>query len=216
MAITRSKRGIVLGLVGPVGAGKSEVSRLLQRHGAEIYEADAVVRRLYDQPDVKQAVRELFGDDVFDSSGAVNRTAIAAKIFGAFGDSELRRRLTEEVIFPRTGRVMRARIDEFRARAGPRDVLVLDAPTLVEAGRPEWCDWLVLITALAERRRQWAAARGWPDGEVDRRDASMLPEAEKRRLASFVIENAGTLADLAAAVARIWNELTGSARQEPV
>src|SRR5262249_28123129 len=136
---TRSKHGIILGLVGPVCAGKSEVSRRLKDRGAEIYEADAVVRQLYERADVKQAVRETFGDDVFDASGQVNRGAIAAKIFGAYGDPELRRSLTEEILFPRTGQVLESKIADFRARAGPRDVLVLDAPTLFEAGRAGWC-----------------------------------------------------------------------------
>jgi dephospho-CoA kinase len=207
----RARNGIVLGLVGPVCAGKSEVSRLLRRHGAEIYEADAVVRKLYEQPDVKQAVRRLFGDDVFDETGAVNRTAVATRVFGDSGDAQLRRALTEQIIFPRTGQVMQQSIDSFRARAAPRDVLVLDAPTLIEAGRPDWCDRLLLVTAPLQRRLQWAAARGWPAGEVQRRDAAMLPEAEKRRLADYVIDNTGTLADLGAAVDRLWRQLQQAA-----
>src|SRR2546426_1251911 len=80
------KRGVVLGLVGSVCAGKSTVGRLLEKRGAGTYQADAVVRALYDQTDVKQAVRVLFGDDVFDVHGAVDRSAIARRIFRPHGD----------------------------------------------------------------------------------------------------------------------------------
>jgi dephospho-CoA kinase len=154
----------------------------------------------------------MFGDEVFDETGAVNRAAVASKIFGAYGDPELRRSLTEQVIFPRTGPVMRAQIERFHARAAPQDVLVLDAPTLIEAGRPNWCDKILLVTAAPERRREWAEARGWAAGEVERRDAAMLPEVEKRRLADLVIENTGSLADLGASVDRIWKQLASGDR----
>jgi dephospho-CoA kinase len=215
MADSVPKRGIVLGLVGPVCAGKSEVSRRLWELGAEIYDADAIVRQLYEQPDVKAAVRELFGAAVFQPDGSVNRSAIASRIFGPAGDADLRGRLTEEIIFPRTGAILRAAIDRFRAAATPGDVLVLDAPTLIEAGRADWCDAILLVTAPLERRREWAAARGWPPEELDRRDAAMLPESEKRRLARHVIENIGTRDDLRVAVELAWMIHLGHSAPEP-
>ena len=211
MPETESKRGIVLGLVGPVCAGKSEVSRRLRELGAQVYEADAIVRQLYEQPDVKEAVRALFGAEVFGPAGTVNRSAIAARVFGTGGDPELLRRLTKEVIFPRTGSILAAEIERFRASAGPSDVLVLDAPTLVEAGRAGWCDAILLVTAPLERRRTWSATRGWPPDELDRRDAAMLPESEKRRQSEHVIENTGSLGELRNALDRVWNMLRSHA-----
>ncbi|MBI3464867.1 MAG: dephospho-CoA kinase [Planctomycetes bacterium] len=197
----------MLGLVGPVCAGKSAVGRLLEQRGARTYPADAVVRALYDQTDVKQAVRALFGDDVFDAHGAVDRAAIARRIFRPHGDPELRRRLTQEVIFPRTGPALRAQIDSFREKAGPHGVLVVDAPTLFEAGRTDWCDRILLVTAPVARRRQWAAERGWTEDDLEARDAAMIPEAEKLRRADYVIENTGGLDDLETTVARLWDQL---------
>lgn len=205
----RPERGIVIGLVGPVCAGKSEVCRRLRELGAEVHEADAIVRQLYEQPDVKEAVRELFGKEVFEPDGSVNRAAIATRVFGPTGDPQLRRRLTTEVIFPRTGSVLRAALDRFRASAGAHDVLVLDAPTLFEAGRADWCDQILLVTAPVERRRQWAAFRGWRPAELERRDAAMIPESEKRRQARHLIENTGSLVDLCRAVDRIWDLVRG-------
>jgi dephospho-CoA kinase len=199
-----ARRGIVLGLIGPVCAGKSEVSRRLRELGAEIYDADAVVRELYARPDVKDAVRELFGDAIFESDGSVNRAAIAERVFS---DGELRRRLTTEILFPRTGERLRTQLAEFRARAAAGDVLVLDAPTLLEAGRAALCDAVLFVTAPVERRRAWAHARGWAPDELRRRDAAMAPEDEKRRIANFVIENTGSVADLRTAVDAVWQSL---------
>jgi dephospho-CoA kinase len=201
------QNGIVLGLIGPVCAGKSEVSRRLRRRGAAIYEADAVVRGLYERPDVQKEVGNLFGASVLHPDGRIDRRAIARRVFGPGGDAEVRRRLTEEIIFPRTGAVLRDAIDRFRAHARLGDVLVVDAPTLLEAGRADCCDRLLLVTAPPERRQEWAMARGWGRDEVAERDAAMIPEAEKRRRADYLIENTGTLDDLDGAADRLWADL---------
>jgi dephospho-CoA kinase len=193
--------------VGPVCAGKSAVARRLEQLGAKVYEADALVRQLYDHPDVREEVRRLFGASVFDESGKVNRGAIASRIFGPEADAELRRRLTEEIIFPRTGQLLRARLDAFRATARPDDILVLDAPTLFEAGRAEWCDRILWVTAPLERRRHWARERGWPNGELERREAAMLPQETKRQRAHYVIDNTGSLPSLQGAVDQVWARL---------
>ena len=206
MVRSDAKNGTVLGLVGPVCAGKSEVSRLLRERGAEVYEADAFVRELYERPEVARAVSQLFGEGVLDGAGRVDRRAIARRVFGASADRTLLRRLTEEILFPRTGEELRDRIERFRGRARPGDVLVVDAPTLFESGRADWCDKILLVTAPPERRRAWAVARGWKAGDVDERDAAMLPESDKRRHADQVIDNSGTLADLERAVDRVWSD----------
>ena len=204
------RRGIVLGLTGPVCAGKSQVSRILRALGAAVYEADEIVRQLYERPDVNARVRELFGDEVFDGNGAVNRSAIAARVFGSKEADALRCRLTGEIIFPLTGELLRGRIDEFRGSARAGELLVIDAPTLFEAGRADWCDEVLFVTAAPDRRRGWAIARGWPPGELERRDAAMIPESEKRSRSTFVIENGGTLVDLENQVRKIWEVLVGT------
>ncbi len=199
-------RGIVLGLVGPVCTGKSTVSRRLRELGAEVYEADRVVHAIYEEPAIKDAVRDLLGDAVFKPSGVVSRSAIADRIFAADG-ADLKRRLMHEIIFPRTGEILQARLAAFRSRAVGGSVFVVDAPTLFEAGRDAWCDQIVLVTAPLERRRAWAAERGWAAGELERRESALLPEAVKRQRATHVIDNTGSPADLVAAVDRVWDSL---------
>jgi dephospho-CoA kinase len=209
MSTKRDVPGIVLGLVGDVCAGKSAVARRLAEHGAVVYEADAIVRGLYDQPDVQAEVRRLLGDGVFDSSGGVVRSAIAARVFGPAGDAELRQRLTEEIIFPRTRAVLLEQLSKFRAQANGGDVLVLDAPTLFEAGHADACDRILWVTAPMKRRENWAEKRGWPPGEITRRDSAMISQEWKRARADFTIENSGSLAKLRGAVDRVWQAMHG-------
>jgi len=196
--------GIVVGLVGQVCSGKSLVARMLEEFGAERFDADECVRQLYEQPEVREAVARLFGPEVLRPDGSVDRSKVAERVFA---EPELLRGLTEQIIFPRTGEAIRQRIERFRAAGhGPR-VLVLDAPTLFESGRAELCDRIVVVTAPEPRRLAWSQRRGWPPGELQRRERALLPLEAKLARADFHVRNDGSVNELRRQVAELWQRL---------
>lgn len=195
---------VAIGLVGLVCAGKSAVAESFRKRGAVLYEADKLVHGLYARPDVKEDVRKLFGDGVFDSAGEVDRKKIGAVVFA---DAARLQELTEKVLFPRTGELLREKLDALRAGTleGSPQALLVDAPTLFEAGREGWCDRLLFVTAPRERRERWAKEkRGWTAGEIERREARMMDESLKRARCHAVLENDGSLEDLDRKVGELW------------
>ncbi len=197
--------GIVVGLIGQPCSGKTTLRRALEDLGAEVVDADQIVRSLYADPAVRSEVAQLLGTEVIRPDGTIDRQAVADRVFT---NRRLLERLTREIIWPRTGVRLRECIDEFRRRAGPGDVLILDAPTLVESGRQNWVDRIIWVEAPWERRVTWAAARGWSAEELRRREQAMLPEAHKKALADYVIVNDGSLTALRREATRLWNLLT--------
>jgi dephospho-CoA kinase len=187
----------VVGLVGQVCAGKSTVADAFRRRGATVWDADKFVAGLYARPDVVRQVRELFGA-VFDRQGHVDRGALGRLVFA---DKAKLAVLTEQVVFPRTRVATERAIAEFRRSSAP--LFLLDAPTLMEAGEAGKCDEIVFVAAPLARRQAWAAARGWADGELERREARLDNEEQKRRSASAVIMNDGTISDVEARVAEL-------------
>ena len=198
----RSAGGLVVGLIGQPCSGKSALRRFLEELGAEAVDADELVRGLYEEPEVREAVVRLLGPEVQRADGSIDRRRVADRVFA---DRALLDRLTRSVIWPRTGERLQRRIAQFRARG--TGILVLDAPTLLEAGRADWADVLVWVEAPWSRRRAWAEARGWDEHELKRREAALLPEEQKRARAEFVIRNEGSLEELRAAAQRLWQEL---------
>lgn len=203
-----AKQLLVIGLVGQVCAGKSAVAEAFRRRGARVFDADKAVHEIYTRAEVIAQVRALFGDSVLDKQGRVDRKALGRLVFS---DAKKLQMLTEQVIFPRTGGLLEQALRECRASGSP--ALVLDAPTLFEAGRDGQCDHIVFVSAPLERRRAWAKARGWVDGELERRDAKMEDEQSKRARADAVIENSGSLNDVDRAVEKLWENWTAPARQ---
>jgi len=191
----------VLGVLGGIASGKSQVARLLAGPDGVVIDADSIAREVLDSAELQAEVAAAFGGAVLRADGAIDRAALAARVFGSQAD---RARL-ESFTHPRIRARIRAVLEDARARAVPR--IALDVPLLLENDAqhhlvPE-CDWLVFVDSdAAERDARAVAARGWIPGEVARREAAQLPLHEKRARADCVIQNRGDLAQLTREVER--------------
>lgn len=187
-----------LGLTGGLASGKSTVARLLGERGATVVDADRLVAELYQPGEAgTRAAAELFGPEVLDASGAVDRERLAAVVFT---DADARRRL-ERAIHP----LVRER---FAGRARDAEgVVVLEATLLVEAGYAPDFDRVVTVEADPEVRLARAIARGMPEDEARRRLLAQGEGDARRQAADRVIRNDGDLAHLERQVDSLWQDL---------
>lgn len=193
----------MIGVLGGIASGKSAVARLIAGPEGVVLDADQVAREVLELEESVAWLAARFGPETVRPDGRPDREALAARVFSSPAD----RRALESRIHPLIRERLRARLDEAIARGVPR--VVLDVPLLLENeaehGLAAECDELVFVEADAARRDARAvAARGWPPGEVARREAAQRPLALKRARADHLIENDGSLADLERAV-REWN-----------
>jgi dephospho-CoA kinase len=186
---------VVLGLIGGIAAGKSAVAECFERHGLARIDADAEARAAAGEPEILARIAAEFGPELV-VEGRLDRAAAARVVFA---DPAARARF-EAILHPRIRQRILAALAA--AKAAGRSAL-LDAPLLLEGGLVAWCDRVVFVEADAATRRARAAARGWADGEWERREAAQLPVAEKRSRADFVIRNDGSLDDTARQVSAL-------------
>ena len=179
-----------IGLTGGIGSGKSAVAALLRAHGATVIDADQIAREIVEpgMPALAEIVAE-FGRDVLQSDGTLDRARLAAIVFG---DAE---RLAV------LNRITHPRIDERRAQitaeAAPEDLVVYDMPLLVESGRADGWDAVVVVDAPDELRLQrLIQQRGMDPADVARRMSAQASRAERLAAADFVIDNSGSPEDL--------------------
>jgi dephospho-CoA kinase len=190
-----------VGLTGGIGAGKSEALAALERLGAATISADAVVHRLYDDPEVRAAVVARWGEEVAPG-GRVDRGAVARRAFATDDD----RHWLEQLIWPKVGE----RIAEWRAVESQKDppprALVVETPLLFEAGLEAAYDATIAIVADEDVRAERAAARGHE--AVDERAARQLSQDEKARRATFAVANSGTLEQLERELSAVLEKLS--------
>lgn len=197
-----------IGLTGGIGSGKSTVTALLRRRGVPVLDADEIVREL--QRPGADGLRQLvdaFGPGILEPSGELDRAALGRLVFA---DPDARRRV-EAILHPLVRERMAA--EQAAAEARGARILVHDIPLLFEARDPSSFDATVLVYAPPEvQRKRLTEQRGMSAADAEARIAAQLPMAEKRRRATYVIDNTGSLEELESEVDRVWAEI---ARQSP-
>ncbi|HYI79275.1 MAG TPA: dephospho-CoA kinase [Thermoleophilaceae bacterium] len=186
-----------VGLTGGIGSGKSTALAALAELGAATLSADAVVHELLGGEELRDAIVARLGHDVLDSEGVVDRSAVAARVFG---EAEERAWL-EGLLWPRVG----ARIVEWRAEidaSEPRPpASVVEVPLLFESGMDAVFDTTVAVVADEPLRAERAGARGHT--AVAERAGRQLTQQEKADRAGYVVRNDGTREELKAELSHV-------------
>jgi dephospho-CoA kinase len=197
----------VFGVLGGIASGKSAVARALAGRDGRVLDADRIAHEILASDEGRARVLERWGPQVLGPDGRPDRGRVAGHVFSDPGELAW----LEGWIHPAVRVRMHAVLDAARAAGVPR--VALDVPLLLEHderhGLVGRCDVLVFVDAAPELREERARrTRGWPAGELARREALQLPLAHKRARAQHVIENKGDLAELTAAVARLLSSTT--------
>jgi dephospho-CoA kinase len=192
----------VVGLTGGLGAGKSTVARMLADRGAVVVDADELAREALEPGTAAfERASELFGDEVLTPEGKIDRRALGALVFA---DPEKRRTL-EEITHPE---VFRRLAEVVQAHRDTDDVVVFDAPLIVETGFHESCDVLVVVTAPNDEQvRRVTRARGMSEEAARSRIEAQASPERRESLADVIIRNDGDLEALERDVDALWTDL---------
>lgn len=194
---------VLIGVTGGIGAGKSTVVDAFVHRGAVPFSADSAVHELYSTPDVVNAVRERWGDEVIAPDGSVDRAAIAGIVF----NDETERLWLEQLLHPLVGRSWSRFVTQVQTGEDPPEFVVAEVPLLFEAGLEERYDAIVTITAPLATRIERAEARGTGRTLSAERAAAQMPEEEKAARADFTYVNTGSFDDLDAFAGEVLDAL---------
>ncbi|MEV7792393.1 dephospho-CoA kinase [Streptomyces sp. NPDC087512] len=195
-----------VGLTGGIGAGKSEVSRLLVEHGAVLIDADRIAREVVapGTPGLA-AVVEAFGEDVLAADGSLDRPKLGSIVFA---DAE-RLAVLNSIVHPLVG----ARSRELEQAAAPDAVVVHDVPLLTENGLAPLYDLVVVVDAApATQLDRLVRLRGMAEEDARARMAAQATREQRRAIADVVIDNDVPLEELRRRVDEVWTELLRRAR----
>lgn len=192
---------LTVGLTGGIGAGKSEVARLLASYGAVLVDSDRIAREVVapGTEGLAKVVAE-FGPGVLAPDGSLDRPKLGAIVFA----DEERRRALNAIVHPLVG----ARSAELQRAAGPDDIVVHDVPLLTENGLAPYYDLVVVVDAAPDSQLdRLVRLRGMTEDEARSRMAAQARREERLAIADFVLHNDGTVEELREQVAAVWREL---------
>ncbi|MFJ8080481.1 dephospho-CoA kinase [Streptomyces sp. NPDC096205] len=197
---------LTVGLTGGIGAGKSEVSRLLVECGAVLIDADRIAREIVEPgtPGLA-AVVEAFGDEVLAEDGSLDRPKLGSIVFS---DPE-KLTLLNSLVHPLVG----ARSRELEEAAPADAVVVHDVPLLTENGLASLYDLVIVVDAPSETQLdRLVRLRGMTEEDARARMAAQATREERRKIADIVIDNDVPLPELRRRVHEVWEDLAERAR----
>jgi dephospho-CoA kinase len=190
---------VAVAVTGGIGAGKSEALRAFARHGAAVLSSDDIVHDLLrSDEEVREAIRDRFGNAVFGPDGHVDRARIAERVFADARELDW----LERLLHPRVISAYLRWRDELARRPDPPALTVTEVPLLYEVGGDKRFDIVVLITAPPDVR---GSREGRP---IEDRERRFIPDEVKLGRADFAYVNDGTLDELDRFVASVVDRLT--------
>lgn len=195
-----------VGLTGGIGAGKSEVSRLLVEHGAVLIDADRIAREVVapGTPGLA-AVVDAFGPDVLAGDGSLDRPKLGSIVFA---DPD-KLAVLNSIVHPLVG----ARSRELEGSAAEDAVVVHDVPLLAENGLAPLYDLVIVVDAAPETQlNRLVRLRGMTEEDARARMAAQATREKRREIADVVIDNDVPLEELRERVDQVWDDLVRRAR----
>ena len=190
----------VVGLTGPIGAGKSTVAGMLRAFGAKVLDADAIARdELLRGTIGYSAVIQRFGTDALGDDMEVDRRKLAEKVFADPRELEA----LERILHPR----VIARILQARSMLPETDVLVVEAIKLLGTPLQRACDRLWVVIAPRQTLLSRLAGRGVSEDDALQRLRNQASDDEFLAAADVVIVNDRDREATKANVERAWGEV---------
>lgn len=180
------------------------MSKIFQELGAQVIDADRIARDVVaaGTPGLVALVAE-FGPGILTEDGELDRPAMAERVFG---DAAARRAL-EGVVHPLVHQESR----RLESAAPPGAVVVHDIPLLAESGRADSFDAVVVVDVPEQVQiDRMVARRGWSEEEARSRVRAQASREDRLAVATHVVDNTGSLAELRRSVTALYAELTSA------
>ena len=173
---------IKFAIVGNIASGKSEMERILDKHGFVVLDTDLMAHDvLMDKPDVAKAFSDY---DVFEY-GRLSKDKLGKLVFN---NDELKKRL-EEIVHP----YIKEELENAFEVYSDESCLFVAVPLLFEVGWEDMFDKIIFIKADDETRlKRLIETRGYTKEYAQTRMNSQQNQNEKITKSDYVIENNGT------------------------
>lgn len=172
----------IIGLTGGIGTGKTTVANYFASKGVPVYIADEAAKEIMNAKDVVQQVQAIFAENVILENGQLNRNYIRELVF------------TDKVKLVQLNSIIHPKVtldfENWLKQNKNAYFVIKEVAILFENNGQNYCDATILVTAPLETRIQRVIKRDKTPKEIILNIINnQLPEEEKIKLATYVIEN---------------------------
>lgn len=177
-------------ITGNIGSGKTVFSKILSEKGYTVINADELSKELLvTNNDIKSKIIKTFGSESYINN-EINKKFIAEKAFSSSANVQKINSIIHPVVVSEVKKI-------FNEKVGKEKIIFVEAALIYEANMESMFDYVVLITANEEIRKERKIENGnMSANEFEKRDMNQIPDNEKKKRADFVFENNTSLIEL--------------------
>ena len=181
----------IIGITGGIASGKSTVVEEIRQAGYQVIDADAVVHDLQAKGgQLYQALLDWLGPEILRADGQLDRPKLSQLIFSSPEHQVKSAQLQNDII-------RQALAKERDRLAQSEDIFFMDIPLLVELDYLDWFDAIWLVYVDEDKQVQRLMGRnGYNQAQAQQRIAAQMPLLEKKKYATLILDNNGSLEDL--------------------
>lgn len=196
---------ITVGITGGIGSGKTAFTKVWESLGARAVYADDLAKEMMQKDSTLiKSLKKTFGEATFYDDGTLNKPHLIEQAFHRDRVDEL-----NSIVHPAIQRKTKALIEE--AKKDAVQVFAYEAAILLNNGRPDYLDYVVLVMGDREKRINRVADRDSVNKEAVIARLEKQPDFDTlHHLADFVIINNGTLQELEAKAKSLYRKLIGN------
>lgn len=193
---------ITVGVTGGIGSGKTTVCKVWERLGAKVIYADNLAKELMQKDDrLKLKLTEAFGENTYLKDKSLNKPHLIKEAFSKHRVEEL-----NEIVHP----ILREKIKELMQsyeRKGVK-VFVVEAAVLLNKGRPDYVEKIVLVTSDREKRIERVIKRDQAKEQDITARVEKQPDFDKAtHLVDYIITNNGSLNELKDSATKLYKKI---------
>lgn len=198
---------LVIGLTGNYGMGKSTVLPIFKKLGALTVDTDKIVKRLLTRKLILKKIRSVFGKEVFNDDGSLNREKIADLVF----TDDTMRRYLEDILHP----VVFDEIERYlKKRKNKYQIAIIEIPLLFERGYQDRFDQTIVIHTKENVAIKRLENQGINRERALMRLRSQIPIELKIEKADYLIDNNGAIQNTKAQIKIIYEKLMKEVKNE--
>ncbi|TGN13441.1 dephospho-CoA kinase [Leptospira ilyithenensis] len=196
----------MLGITGSIGSGKSTVSKLFSELGAVRISSDEIAKQFTDpNTPIKKELVQIFGESIFDSSGAPIKSKIADI---AFSEPE-KLQAMNSLIHPLVRKEFRLQLKKIL----PGNIIAWEVPLLFETDAHTLCDGKLCVTVSPDAAWERVKERGGMTREdFEKRNLAQMDLEKKKALSDFVIPNDNSIEELKKKVKSVYETIRNTAK----
>ena len=181
----------IIGITGGIASGKSTVVEEIRQAGYQVIDADAVVHDLQAKGgQLYQALLDWLGPEILRADGQLDRPKLSQLIFSSPEHQVKSAQLQNDII-------RQALAQERDCLAQSEDIFFMDIPLLIELDYLDWFDAIWLVYVDEDKQVQRLMERnGYNQTQAQQRIATQMPLLEKKKHATLILDNNGSLEDL--------------------